>query len=73
MAWRALAEQGWQIARLYYEGPEKRVAWFNLGLNLLFQALMSLLFVVVSYTQARGATACVPLSSLLRPSVSQRA
>lgn len=52
LAWRALAKQAWEIARLYYEGPEKRIAWFNLGLNLLFQALMSLLFVVVSYTQA---------------------
>lgn len=53
LAWRALARQAWEIARLYYEGPERRIAWFNLGFNLLLQALMSLLFVVVSYTQAR--------------------
>lgn len=70
LAWRALARQAWEIARLYYEGPEKRVAWFNLAVNLFLQACMSGLFVVVSYTQVRRTEvpllhACLPIRTIL--------
>ena len=53
LSWRALAEQAWGLAKLYYEGPEKQTAIFNMAVNLALQAAMSLLHVVVSYTQAR--------------------